>query len=77
MCATEVALHGIRRGAAVTLAIAQVHLGHDLRLVEPGFPEKENPNDYQDLVDGFEGAGAAVENITLVKEVVNNIFLGP
>jgi hypothetical protein len=38
MCATEVALHGIRRGAAVTLAIAQVHLGHDLRLVEPGFP---------------------------------------
>jgi hypothetical protein len=46
-------------------------------LVEPGFPEKENPDDYQDLVDGFEGVGATVENITSVKEVMNNIFLGP
>ena len=52
-------------------------MGHDLRLVEPGFPEEENPDDYQDLVDDIEGAGAAVANITSAKEVVNNVFLGP
>jgi hypothetical protein len=46
-------------------------------LVEPDFPEEENPDDYQDLVDDFERAGAAVANITSAKEVVNNIFLGP
>ena len=46
-------------------------------MVEPGFPEKENPDDYQDLVDDFEGAGAAMVNITSAKEVVNNFFLGP
>jgi len=44
--------------------------------VEPGFPE-ENPNDYQDLVDNFEGAGAAVADITSTEEVVNNVFLSP
>jgi hypothetical protein len=46
MRAREVALHGIHRGAAVTLAIAQVRSRHDLRLVEPGFLEEENPDDY-------------------------------
>jgi hypothetical protein len=33
-------------------------------LVETGFPEQENPDDYQDLVDDFEGASAAMANIT-------------
>ena len=51
-------------------------MGHDLCLVGPGFLE-ENPDDYQDLVDDIEGAGAAVTNITSAKEVVNNVFLGP
>jgi len=45
--------------------------------VEPGFPEEGNPDDYQDLVDDFEGASAAVVNITLAEEVMNNVFLGP
>jgi hypothetical protein len=38
-CAREEALHGVCRGAAVILAIAQIRLGFDLRLAEPGFPE--------------------------------------
>jgi hypothetical protein len=46
-------------------------------LVEPGFPEEENPDDYQDLVDDFERVGAVVANITSAMEVMNNIFLGP
>jgi hypothetical protein len=46
-------------------------------LVEPGFPKDENPDDYQDLVDDFEGAGIAVADITSTEEVMNNVFLGP
>jgi hypothetical protein len=56
----EVALHCVHHGTVVALAIAQVRSGLDLRLAEPGFPEEENPNDYQGLVDDFEGAGAIV-----------------
>jgi H2-forming N5,N10-methylenetetrahydromethanopterin dehydrogenase-like enzyme len=72
-----VALHGIRHGAIVALVIAQVRWGHDLRLLEPSFPEEENPDDYQDLVDDFEGADVAVDDITSAEEVVNNVFLSP
>ena len=54
-----------------------MHSGHDLGLVEPGFPEEENPNDYQDLVDDFEGTDATVVNVTSAEEVMNNVFLGP
>jgi hypothetical protein len=46
-------------------------------LVEPSFPEEENLNDYQDLVDYFEGVGAAVADITSAEVVVNNVFLRP
>ena len=77
MHAREEALHGVRRGAAVALAIAHMRSGHDLCLVEPGFPKEENPDGYQDLVDDFEGAGVTVVNITSTEEVLNNIFLGP
>ena len=52
-------------------------MGHNLRLVEPDFLEEENINDYQVLVDDFEGASTAVANITSAKEVVNNVFLSP
>ena len=46
-------------------------------MVEPGFPEEGNPDDYQDLVDDFKGASATVENIMSAKEIVNNVFLDP
>ena len=61
----------------VPVRAREVRSGHDLRLVEPGFSEEENPDDYQDLVDDFEGAGAAVANITSAEEVMNYVFLGP
>jgi hypothetical protein len=64
----EVALHGIHRGAIVALAIAQVRSGLDLCLVELGFPEEENPDDYQGLVDDFERVGAIVADITSTEE---------
>ena len=72
----EVALHGIRHEAAVALMIAQVRSGHDLCLLEPGFPDGEDPDIYQELVDDFEGATEAVVHITPVEGIVNHVFFG-
>ena len=58
------ALYGVCHGAAIALAVAQVHSGHDLRPLQPSFPHGEDPNYYQDLVEDFEGAVKAVANIT-------------
>ena len=46
-------------------------------MVEPSFLEEEDPNDYQDLVDDFKGAGVGMADITSIEEVVNNVFLSP
>ena len=51
--------------------------GHNLHSLQPGYPDGENPDDYQELVEDFEGATDAVTNITHAKEVVNKVFLGP
>ena len=75
MCTSEVDLHGIRRSVAVTVAISRVRSGHDVRLVELSFLEKENPDDYQDLVDDFEGASTAMANITSAEVVVTTSSL--
>ena len=70
-------LHGVYHGAAIALAIAQMRSGHNLLSLQPGYPDGENPDDYQELVEDFEGATDAVTNITHAKEVVNKVFLGP
>jgi hypothetical protein len=46
MRARELDLHGAHRSGVVALAIAQVRSEHNLRLVEFGFPEEENLDDY-------------------------------
>jgi len=72
-----VALHGVRHGAAVALTIAQVCSGHDLRPLQPGFLDGKDPDDYQELVDDFEGAADAVAHRTLAKGVINRVLFGP
>ena len=57
--------------------ISQVCLGHDLHLLQPGFPDGEDPDNYQELVDDFEGATDAVAHITLDEGIVNRVFFGP
>ena len=37
-----VALSGVDHGAALALAVGQLHSGHDLRLLEPSFPVGAN-----------------------------------
>ena len=51
-----VALSGVRHGAALALAVAQLHSGHDLRLLEPSFPvgadeEEELTGDFTDATE--------------------------
>jgi len=56
----EVALHGVRYGAAMALAAAQVHSGHDLRLLPHGAPATRYPRDYERLVEDFSDAANSV-----------------
>ena len=77
MRAREVALHGIWHGAVVALSIAQVRSGHDLRLLQLSFPDGEDLDNYQDLVDDFEGAVEAAVHITPAEGIINHVFFGP
>ena len=77
VCAREVALHDVRHGATVALAIAQVRSGHDLHLLQPGFLDGKDPDIHQELVDDFEGATVAIVHITLAEGIINRIFFGP
>ena len=56
----EVALHGVRHGAAMALAAAQVHSGHDLQLLPRGAPATGHPGDYERLVKDFSDAANSV-----------------
>ena len=49
----EVTLHGVRHGAAMALAAAQVHSGHDLRLLPCGALVTRYPGDYERLIEDF------------------------
>ena len=77
MRAREVALHDVHHGAIVALAIAQVRSGHNLHPLQHDFLDGEDPNDYQELVDDFEGATDAVAHITPDEGIVNRVFFGP
>ena len=77
MRAREVAVHSVRHGVAITLAIAQVCSWHHLHPLQPGFPDGEDPDNYQELVDNFEGAAEAVAHITPAEVIVNRVFFSP
>ena len=49
----EVALHGVRHGAVVALAVLQARSGHKLRLLPHGFLATEHPEDHEHLVKDF------------------------
>ena len=56
----KVALHAVHHGAAMTLAAAQVHPGHDLRLLPHGALVTRYPRDYEHLVEDFSDAANSV-----------------
>ena len=60
----EIALHGVRHGAAVALTAAQVQTGHDLHTMEVGFPTDDGPEGHEDLIEDFFIAVEAIADIT-------------
>ena len=56
----EVALHGVPHGAAMALAAAQAHSGHEIWLLSHGFPATEHPGDHERLVEDFFNAANSV-----------------
>jgi hypothetical protein len=73
--AREITLQGIRRGAAVALAAAELQSGHDLRTVEPGYPAVEEPDDHEELIDDFAEHAEAVDDITPAEDILSRVFL--
>ena len=59
--AREVATHGVRYGAGAALAAAQLHLGYELRHLEPSFPDTGRLEDPQeDLIGDFTDVAEAI-----------------
>ena len=52
----EIALHGVRHGAAVALTATQVQTGYDLHAMEVGFPIGNGPEGHEDLIENFTAA---------------------
>jgi len=72
----EVAGHGVRRGAAVVLAAAQLESAHDFLQIEPvHFPlGSEDWWVFEELTDDMEMAAAAISEDVSIEAVIGNVF---
>ena len=72
----EVAGHGVRRGTAVALAIAQFQTGHDLLQIEPVHLPlgSEDWWVFEELTDDMEMAAAAISEDVSIEAVIGNVF---
>ena len=70
----EVALHGVRHGAATALATTQVRSGHNLWLLPHGFPDAVPLEDHERLIEEFFSATNSIAFNTLVDDVVSKLF---
>ena len=68
---------GICYSASAALAVAQLHSGHELHHLEPGFLDIDRLEDQVDLIGDFTDAAKAIAVIILAEDVVNNVFSGP
>ena len=72
----EVALHGVRHGAAMALASVQAHSGHELRFLPHGFPAAAHPGDYERLIEDFSSAANSVAFISQADDIIAKVFYG-
>ena len=70
----EVALHGVRHGAATALATAQARSGQNLQLLPPSFRDVVPPGDHECLIEEFFSAANSVAFNTLADDVVSKLF---
>ena len=73
----EVALHGVRHGAATALATTQARYGYNLQLLSHGFPDVVPPRDHERLIEEFFSATNSVAFNTLANDVVSKLFSNP
>ena len=73
----EVTLHGVRHGAAMALASAQAHSGHELRFLPHGFPTAAHPGDHERLIEDFFSAANYVAFISQADDIIAKVFSGP
>ena len=69
----EVALHGVRHGAAMALA-AQACYGRNLRLLPHGFPNAAYPGEHERLVEDFMSVANSIAFNTLADDIVGKVF---
>ena len=72
-----VALSGVHHGAALTLATTLLCFGHDLRLLQPGFPIGADEEEKEELTGDFTTAVEAIVVATHVGDVVLADFFEP
>ena len=72
--AQEITLHGVRHGASVALATAQVQTRHELHTMETGFLMGDGLEEHEDLIAEFINAAEAIVDITTAQDVVNKVF---
>jgi len=65
----EIALHGVRHGTSVALAVVQVKTEYKLHTMETGFLMGVGP-EHEEFVDAAE----AIVDITSAQDVINNVF---
>ena len=70
----EIALHGVRHGAAVALTVAQVQTGYELHAMETGFPSGDGPEEHEDLLEEFVMTAEAIVDITSAQDIMNKVF---
>ena len=73
----EVALHGVRHGAAMALAAAQARSGHNLWLLPHGFLDATYPREHERLVEDSMSAANSIAFNTLADDIVGKVFSGP
>jgi len=73
-----VALRVVCHGASLALAVVQLHSGHDLRLLEPGFPVGADEEEKEEELTGdFTIAAEAIVMAKHAGDVVLLAFFEP
>jgi len=72
-----VALSGVRHGATLALAAAQLCSGHNLCLLEPGFPVGADEEEKEELTGDFTTAAEAIVAATHAGDVILAAFFEP
>ena len=74
-CVREIALHGVRSGAAGALAAAQMHHGAQLpEFLAPDFVEECNDEDFDELVEEFAPCANAMAQVSSSADIISCVF---